>query len=48
LGVLDGDLPEALSPTLYARFGDLGFFLMLFIFAGLAWRLATSGGRSRE
>ena len=30
VGALDGDLPSALAPTLYARFGDVLFLLMLF------------------
>jgi hypothetical protein len=30
MGVVDGGLPLALAPTLYARFGDLAFFALLF------------------
>jgi len=29
MGVVDAALPQALSPTLYARFGDLAFLLLL-------------------
>jgi apolipoprotein N-acyltransferase len=31
VGVLDAPLPKALSPTLYARFGDAGYFILLFV-----------------
>jgi apolipoprotein N-acyltransferase len=31
LGVIDARLPPALEPTLYARFGELAFFLMLLL-----------------
>ena len=34
IGVVDGDLPAALPPTLYARFGDLIFAVLL---AALRW-----------
>lgn len=33
MGVVDGQLPLALSPTIYARFGDAGFFILLFVCA---------------
>jgi apolipoprotein N-acyltransferase len=29
IGALDAPLPAAIAPTLYARFGDLGFWLLL-------------------
>ena len=45
MGVIDGDLPAALSPTLYSRVGDLGFLFMLLIAAGVAFLLAS---RDRE
>ena len=38
VGVIDARLPSALPPTVYGRFGDLGFMLMLM--AGLAVVLA--------
>ena len=38
VGVIDARLPEALPPTVYGRFGDIGFVLMLM--AGLAVVLA--------
>ena len=31
VGVLDAPLPKALPPTLYARFGDTGFFVLLLL-----------------
>ncbi len=31
VGVLDAPLPRALAPTLYARFGDAGFFVLLVV-----------------
>jgi apolipoprotein N-acyltransferase len=34
-GVLDGALPVALAPTLYARFGDLAFLVLFAAAAGL-------------
>jgi len=43
-GVLDADLPKARPPTLYARYGDLVFLLLLLAVAALA-RFAP--GRSR-
>ncbi len=39
-GVVDSRLPQALSPTPYARFGDLGFCILLWLCAGLSWVLA--------
>jgi apolipoprotein N-acyltransferase len=33
-GTIDANLPDPLPPTLYARFGDLAFFLMILL--GLA------------
>jgi apolipoprotein N-acyltransferase len=30
MGALDAPLPAAIAPTPYARFGDFGFWLMLF------------------
>ena len=35
MGALDGVLPVAIAPTLYARFGDVIFLLMLFGCAGV-------------
>jgi apolipoprotein N-acyltransferase len=37
MGVVDSGLPAALSPTLYARFGDLAFFILLISCGCLAW-----------
>lgn len=37
-GVVDGDLPAALPPTPYARFGDLGFWIVLVACAALGLR----------
>ncbi len=45
VGVIDARLPAALPPTVYARFGDVGFVLMLV--AGLAIVLAETIGRRR-
>jgi apolipoprotein N-acyltransferase len=39
-GVVDSGLPRALGATLYARFGDLGFYILLLLCAGLSWVLA--------
>jgi len=36
MGVVDSPLPASLKPTLYARFGDLGFLLLLIIGAATA------------
>ncbi|HEX4534325.1 MAG TPA: apolipoprotein N-acyltransferase [Rhizomicrobium sp.] len=41
MGVLDGDLPVALAPTFFSRFGDLGFLFMLLICAGAAYWLPS-------
>jgi apolipoprotein N-acyltransferase len=35
-GVIDAGLPEALPPTPYARFGDLGFAIILLACATIA------------
>lgn len=43
IGVLDGRLPGALPPPLYARFGDLGFVLLWL--AGLACLFTQTIGR---
>jgi apolipoprotein N-acyltransferase len=43
VGVLDGSLPSALSPTFYSRYRDHLYFA-LFI---LAWGVASTGGFSR-
>jgi len=45
IGVIDARLPAALPPTVYGRFGDLGFVLMLA--AGLAMLLAGTIRRRR-
>lgn len=37
MGHLDGKLPQALGPTIYARFGDLGFLVLLISATLLAW-----------
>ncbi|HTC82818.1 MAG TPA: apolipoprotein N-acyltransferase [Rhizomicrobium sp.] len=37
MGHLDGKLPQALGPTTYARFGDLGFLLLLILATLMAW-----------
>jgi apolipoprotein N-acyltransferase len=39
-GVLDTALPQALKPTLYAIFGDLGFGILLLIAAGFGAALS--------
>ncbi len=37
-GVLDVSLPAALPPTIFARFGNIGFFsLIFFMIAAAAW-----------
>jgi apolipoprotein N-acyltransferase len=36
IGVLDGDLPVSLPPTVYARFGDWAFAALLIFASGLA------------
>ena len=45
VGVIDARLPAPLPRTVYARFGDLGFLLMLA--AGLALLIAGTIGRGR-
>jgi apolipoprotein N-acyltransferase len=45
VGVIDARLPGALPPTIYGRFGDLGFLLMLM--AGLAVVVAGTIRRGR-
>ena len=35
-GVLDLRVPLALPPTLFARFGNLGFFALIFLIIGSA------------
>ncbi|MGH7006798.1 MAG: apolipoprotein N-acyltransferase [Stellaceae bacterium] len=50
VGVLDAPLPRALPPTLYARFGDAGFVVLLvagLIAAAGATVLERRGGRAR-
>jgi apolipoprotein N-acyltransferase len=39
-GELNSGLPRALAMPLYARYGDVGFVLLLMISAGLSWWLA--------
>jgi apolipoprotein N-acyltransferase len=39
MGVIDAKLPAALEPTLYARFGDMVFLLLLVSAALAAWVL---------
>ncbi|MDE2227528.1 MAG: apolipoprotein N-acyltransferase [Alphaproteobacteria bacterium] len=46
VGVLDAPLPRALTPTLYARFGDAGFFLLLLI--GVAAAAGATGLERRR
>ena len=46
-GVLDADLPGALDPTLYARFGDGGFALLLTLALASGWRARRPGGEPR-
>jgi apolipoprotein N-acyltransferase len=42
-GVIDAALPPAAPPTLYFRFGDLAFLLMLLVSAaGARWTALTS------
>ncbi|MGH6976371.1 MAG: apolipoprotein N-acyltransferase, partial [Stellaceae bacterium] len=51
VGVLDAPLPRALPPTLYARFGDAGFVVLLFVgllAAAGATALERRGGRVRR
>ena len=50
VGVLDAPLPRALTPTLYARFGDAGFVVLLvvgLIAAAGATVFERRGGRAR-
>ena len=42
MGEIDSPLPRALAMPLYARFGDIGFVLLLLIGAGLSWWLART------
>jgi apolipoprotein N-acyltransferase len=35
-GILDLPVPPALPPTLFARFGNLGFFALIFLIIGSA------------
>jgi len=39
-GVVDARLPQALSKTIYARLGDLGFGLLLMLCSAFSWVLA--------
>jgi apolipoprotein N-acyltransferase len=39
-GVVDMGLPQALPATIYARFGDFGFWILLLLCTGLSWVLA--------
>ena len=43
-GVIDGDLPAALSPTVYVRFGDWLFLALLAVVAFVG----VGGGLSRD
>ena len=36
-GALDADLPVAIERTVYARFGDFGFWILLFASAFIAF-----------
>ena len=48
-GVVDGELPVPLAPTLYARFKDwplLSLVLLLGLVLGVATRIAVSEERS--
>jgi apolipoprotein N-acyltransferase len=36
-GSLDASLPAAIAPTLYARFGDVGFWFMLVACGAAGW-----------
>jgi len=49
VGVLDTELPQALPETLFARFGETGFFLLLFLCLAMGVFLpgATIGRRGR-
>jgi len=37
MGVVDGGLPIAVTQTIYARWGDAGFFLLLLSCAVIAY-----------
>ena len=41
MGELDAKLPKALGTSTYARFGDLGFLLLLLAATLMAWILGT-------
>jgi apolipoprotein N-acyltransferase len=43
-GIIDQPLPASLKPTLFARFGNMIFFLMLAAFWGTAWVLEKTRG----
>ena len=45
MGVIDTQLPAALEPPLYARFGDLVFLLLLISASVTAWVLVRRSGR---
>jgi apolipoprotein N-acyltransferase len=48
-GVIDADLPAALPPPIYARFGDLIFLLMWLAAAGaVAWVMLLNGRQTRS
>jgi apolipoprotein N-acyltransferase len=48
-GVIDADLPAALPPPIYARFGDLIFLLMWLATAGAAaWVILLNGRQTRS
>ena len=47
-GYLDIRLPVALPPTVYGRFGDIGFAIMLLICAVILTVMAGPGERSRS
>ncbi|MEI9995958.1 MAG: apolipoprotein N-acyltransferase [Rhizomicrobium sp.] len=44
-GVVDSLLPQALSPTLFARFGDSPFLVLLLLTAALFWAFSRKQGR---
>jgi apolipoprotein N-acyltransferase len=37
MGIVDAALPQALTATIYAQFGDIGFLLLLIFCAVAAW-----------
>ncbi|MDX1540850.1 MAG: apolipoprotein N-acyltransferase, partial [Geminicoccaceae bacterium] len=49
MGVIDGGLPRALEPTVFARFGHLGAVLLALLLGGGAGVLEwyASGGRQK-